>query len=354
MRDGVNLFTAVYTPKDTSRTYPLLMLRTQSGIRPYGADHYHAELGPSPHFGKEGYIFVYQDIRGRWMSEGTFIDLRPHNTNKGPKDVDESSDTYDTIDWLLKNVSNHNGKVGHYGTSYRGWLVAAGMIDAHPALKAASPQAPIVDWFMGDDWHHNGAFFLSHAFFYAPRHGTARPRPVKEPVYAKFDFGTPDGYDFFLRLGPLANVDKKYFKGQNTLWNDLMAHPNYDAFWKARDLRPHLKNIKPALLTVGGWFDAENLFGVLEAHRCFEADRANNTLVMGPWIHGGWNSGKGAALGPVAFGSDTAEFYREKVDAPVRCARVRDRRSVESRNAGRPDCSRSACLNDRHRLGSSR
>lgn len=315
MRDGARLFTAVYTPKDTSQKYPILMIRTQSGIRPYGADQYHADLGPSPLFGKEGYIFVYQDIRGRWMSEGTFINMRPHDPKKGPKDVDESSDTYDTIDWLLKNIQGHNGKVGHYGTSYRGFLVAAGMIDSHPALKAASPQAPIVDWFAGDDWRHNGAFFLAHAFFYAPRHGS-RVGPHKEPNFANFNFPTPDGYDFFLRHGTLANLNASIFKGKNSFWNELMVHCTYDEFWKARNLRPHLKNIKPALLTVGGWFDAENLFGVLEAHRCFEEDRANDTFVMGPWIHGGWNSGTGAALGPVAFGAKTAEFYREKVELP--------------------------------------
>src|SRR2546428_1495811 len=223
MRDGVRLFTAVYHPKDTSQKYPILMIRTQSGLQPYGADQYHANLGPSPHFGKEGYIFVYQDIRGRWMSEGTFINMRPHNPAKGPKDVDESSDTYDTIEWLLKNVPNHNGKVGHYGSSYRGFLVSAGMIDAHPALKAASPQAPIVDWFTGDDWHHNGAFFLAHAFFYAPRHGP-RQVPHMEPHFTNFKFPTPDGYDFFLRLGPLGNIDEKYFKGQNRFWNELMTH----------------------------------------------------------------------------------------------------------------------------------
>lgn len=316
MRDGVRLFTAVYSPKDTSQKYPILMIRTQSGIRPYGADQFPADLGPSPLFGKEGYIFVYQDIRGRWMSEGTFDNMRPHNPRKGAKEVDESSDTFDTIDWLLKKIPNHNGKVGHYGTSYRGWLVAAGMIDAHSALKAASPQAPIIDWFAGDDWHHNGAFFLSHAFFYAPRHGTPRAGPHKEPHFSNFTFPTPDGYDFFLRLGPISNVDAKYFKGQNKFWNELMAHPTYDDFWKARNLRPHLKNIKPAVLTVGGWFDAENLFGVLEAHRCFEEDGANNRLVMGPWIHGGWNNGTGASLGPVSFGTNTAEFYREKVELP--------------------------------------
>ena len=185
MRDGARLYTAVYTPKDTSRKYPILLTRTQSGVEPYGADQYHKTLGPSALFGKEGYIFVYQDIRGRWMSEGTFVRMRPHNPTKGPKDVDESSDTYDTIDWLLKNVVGHNGKVGHYGTSYRGWLVAAGMIDAHPALKAASPQAPVIDTFAGDDWHHNGATFLAHAFFYAHRVGVTSAKPVKEPFYPK-------------------------------------------------------------------------------------------------------------------------------------------------------------------------
>ena len=315
MRDGVNLFTAVYTPNDTSQKYPLLMIRTQSGIRPYGPDQYPNELGPSPLFGKEGYLFVYQDIRGRWASEGTFVNMRPHIPSKSPNDVDESTDTYDTIDWLLKNIKGHNGKVGHYGTSYRGFLVAAGMIDPHPALKAVSPQAPIVDWFAGDDWHHNGAFFLTHAFFYAPRHARS-PHPHKEPHFSNFTFPTPDGYDFFLRLGPLANIDAKYFKGQNHFWTELMTHSTYDDYWQARNLRPHLKKIRPALLTVGGWFDAENLFGVLEAHRCFETDKANEVFVMGPWIHGGWNSGAGSNLGPVQFGANTAEFYREKVELP--------------------------------------
>jgi len=315
-RDGVRLFTAIYAPKDKSRQYPILITRTQSGIQPYGAEQYHANLGPSPLFGKEGYIFVYQDIRGRWMSEGTFVRMRPHNPARGPKDVDESSDTYDTIDWLLKNVQGHNGKVGHYGTSYRGWLVAAGMIDAHPALRAASPQAPVMDTFIGDDWRHNGALFLPHAFYYAHRIGTPRAEPTREPFYPKPNYGTPDGYDFFLRLGSIANIDAKYFKGRNQLWNDLMTHPTYDAFWQARNLRPHLKKIKPALLTVGGWFDAENLFGVLEANRCLEADRANNVLVMGPWIHGGWNSGTGSSLGHLTFGAKTAEFYRDKVELP--------------------------------------
>lgn len=316
MRDGVRLYTAVYTPKDTSRSYPILLARTQSGIRPYGNDQYPRDLGPSPLFGKEGFIFVHQDIRGRWMSEGTYVYQRPHQPAKGPKDVDESSDAYDTINWLLKNVRHHNGKVGYQGASYRGLLAAQAAIDAHPALKAVSPQAPVVDTFIGDDWHHNGAFFLSHAVFYAPRLGTPRPQPIREPNYSPFHFGTPDGYDFYLRLGPRSQIDAKHFHGRNLFWNELTAHPTYDEYWKARNLRPHLTNIKPALLTVGGWFDAENLFGTLEAHRCFQEDKANNFLVMGPWIHGGWNSGPGASLGPVSFNSNTAQYFREAVELP--------------------------------------
>jgi putative CocE/NonD family hydrolase len=316
MRDGIRLYTAVYAPKDASRRYPFLMIRTQSGVLPYGADQYHSSLGPSSLFAKEGYIFVYQDIRGRWASEGTFERMRPHNPNKGPKDVDESSDTYDTIEWLLKNVPGHNGKVGHYGTSYRGFLVAAGMLCGHPALVAASPQAPVMDTFVGDDWRHNGATFLAHAFYYAHRIGTPRPGPTKEQYFAKPEYGMPDGYDFFLRAGSLADLDAQRFKGTNSLWNELMTRPNYDDFWKAHNLRPHLKNIKPALLTVGGWYDAENLFGVLEAQKRFTADKANNVFVMGPWIHGGWNFTPGDALGSVEFGAKTAEHYRKNIELP--------------------------------------
>lgn len=321
MRDGAKLFTAVYAPKDTAQKYPILMIRTQSGVVPYGADQYPNDLGPSPLFGRSGYIFVYQDIRGRWMSEGAFEPTRPHNpAKKGPRDVDESSDTFDTIDWLIKNVPNNNGKAGHYGTSYRGWLVAAGMIDAHPALVAASPQAPIMDKFMGDDWHHNGAFFLPHAFYYIPRTGTPRPEPSQKPFYPVYDLGTPDGYDFFLRLGPLANVDAQYYKGGVPYWNEVLKHGNYDDYWKARNLRPHLQKIKPAVLTVGGWFDAENLFGALEAYKRIAETSPNdkNVFVMGPWIHGGWNmlATDGSYLGQVQFHSKTAEYYREKIEFP--------------------------------------
>jgi putative CocE/NonD family hydrolase len=321
MRDGVRLFTAVYVPKDASRKYPVLMIRTQSGVRPYGPDQYPNDLGPSPLFGKAGYIFVYQDIRGRWASEGTFVNLRPHlPLKRGPADIDESSDTYDTVDWLLKHVPGHNGKVGLWGISYRGFLAAAGTINAHPAVRAASPGAPIMDWFVGDDWHHNGALFLAHAFFYMPLQGKLRPAPFKKQPSPIYEFETQDAYDFYLRLGPLANVDARHFKGTVPFWNEVTRHGTYDDFWKARNLRPHLQDIKPAVLITGGWFDAENLFGALEAHRCLASASPDTThyLVMGPWLHGGWNAGQGdgASLGDVPFHSKTTEFYREKVELP--------------------------------------
>jgi putative CocE/NonD family hydrolase len=318
MRDGKKLFTAVYVPKDTSRKYPMLMTRTPYSVQPYGIDHYRDHLGPSALFAKEGYIFVYQDVRGRWMSEGTFVNMRPHNPDKkGPEDIDESTDTYDTIDWLIQHVPNHNGKVGLTGISYPGFYTAAGMIDAHPALKAASPQAPIVDWFVGDDFHRNGTLWLPHFFNFIANFGKPRPEPTRKgPTH--FEHDTPDGYAFFLRLGPLGNADKKYFKGEVAFWNEVMAHGTYDDFWQARNLRPHLKNIKPAVMTVGGWFDAENLFGALETYRHVEANSpgATNTLVMGPWSHGGWSGGDGEALGNVHFNGKTAEFYRQHIELP--------------------------------------
>jgi len=323
MRDGVRLLTVVYRPKDASQKVPILITRIcgHSNAGPYGDDQYRGDLGPSPLFGKEGYIFVYQDVRGRFMSEGTFVAMRPHMpVKKGRQDIDESTDAYDTIDWLLKNVPGHNSAVGLYGSSLRGFYTAAGMIDAHPALKAASPQAPIMDWFMGDDWHHNGALFLSNAFNYLANFDRPRPRPIARSPYPPFDHGTVDGYDFFMRLGPLANADARYFKGEVAFWTELMKHGSYDAFWQARNLRPHLRNIKPAVLTVGGWFDADNLFGTLECYRQIEASSpgTTNLLVMGPWDHGGWVGSRndGASLGDIPFNAKTAEFYRTKIELP--------------------------------------
>jgi putative CocE/NonD family hydrolase len=321
MRDGKRLFTAVYVPKDAKNgrtTYPILLNRTPYSVRPYGVDQYRPTIGPSSLFIKESYIFAYQDVRGRWMSEGEFVNMRPQLANKGARDVDESTDTYDTIDWLVKKVPGNNGKVGMYGTSYPGFYTAAGMIDAHPALKAASPQAPINDWFMGDDWHHNGALMLPHVFNFMAVFGRPRPQPTKEFNFT-FKHGTPDGYQFFLRMGPLANANAKYFKNDVAFWNEVLRHETYDDFWQARNLRPHLKDIKPAVLTVGGWFDAENLFGALETFKKVEANSPKlryNTLVMGPWRHGGWNGGTGESLGHVRFNAKTSVYFRENIELP--------------------------------------
>lgn len=318
MRDGKKLFTAVYVPKDQSQTWPILLTRTPYSAKPYGADQYRDIPGPTPLFTKAGYIFVIQDVRGRWMSEGEFVNMRPHiPAKKSPNDIDESSDTFDTIDWLLRHVPNHNGKVGQWGISYPGFYTAAGMIDAHPALKAASPQAPVTDWFVGDDWHHNGALILVHMFGFMSRFDHPRPEPTKK-FDAKFDFETPDGYEFFLNLGPLNAAGQKFFKGEAAFWDEAMQHGTYDDFWKARNIRPHLKDIKPAVLTVGGWFDAENLFGALEVYKNLKRNspKTTNMLVMGPWVHGGWNRDDGAKLGNAPFNAKTGEFYREHIELP--------------------------------------
>ena len=317
MRDGVRLFTAVYEPKDTSQRFPMLMMRTPYSVGPYGADEYKSSVGPSEILAREGYIFVYQDVRGRWMSEGEFDNMRPHRGVKsGPRDIDESTDTYDTIEWLTKHVPNHNGRVGQYGISYPGFYAAAGMIDAHPALKAVSPQAPIADWFAGDDWHHNGALQLPHVFNFMVNFGRPRPAPVSEDNRPGFSHGTGDGYDFFLRMGPLRN-SLGYMKDV-AFWHDVMRHEIYDDFWQARNLRPHLKNIKPAVMVVGGWFDAENLYGALEVYNAVERNSpgGSNILVMGPWVHGGWSRGAGDSLGAARFDSKTSEYFREKIEAP--------------------------------------
>jgi putative CocE/NonD family hydrolase len=320
MRDGVKLFTSVYVPKDDSQTYPILLMRTPYSVAPYGVDKYPDTFRLNPAFMKAGYIFVNQDVRGRWMSEGEYVNIRPHTVSRrGDKDIDESTDTYDTIDWLVKNVKGNNGKVGQWGISYPGFYTVCGMIDAHPALKAASPQAPVTEWFIGDDWHHNGAFMLPHAFNFMFGFGKARPEPTRKFGRTPFDHETPDGYKFFLEMGPLKNADKKYYKGEIAFWNEVMQHGSYDDFWKARNVRQHIKNIKPAVLTVGGWFDAENLFGALETFKHAEANnppKAGNHLVMGPWVHGGWNRQDGDKLGDVQFNAKTAEFYRDKIEFP--------------------------------------
>jgi putative CocE/NonD family hydrolase len=317
MRDGVRLFTSVYVPKDASQKVPILMMRTPYSVGPYGADKFRSSLGPSRLFAREGYIFVYQDVRGCFKSEGLFVDMRPHNPKKASTaDTDESTDTYDTVDWLLKHVPGHNGRVGQWGISYPGFYAAAGMIDAHPALKAVSPQAPIADWFF-DDFHHHGALFLPHAFNFLASFGQARPEPtVLRP--ARFDHGTPDGYQFFLELGSLKNVNERYFRDRVVFWNRLVEHPNYDAFWQARNLLPHLRKVAPAVLTVGGWFDAEDLYGTLKTYKAVEEQNpgAFNALVMGPWRHGGWGRGDGDRLGAAHFGAKTSPFYQKAIELP--------------------------------------
>jgi putative CocE/NonD family hydrolase len=317
MRDGVRLFTAIYMPKDTSKKYPILMMRTPYSVSPYGADKYREALAPSHDFEREGYIFALQDVRGRFMSEGQFENMRPHIDDKKSKnDIDESSDTYDTIDWLVKNLPNHNGRVGLWGISYPGFYSSAGMIDAHPALKAVSPQAPIADWFF-DDFHHHGAFFLPHAFNFFAAFGQPRPQPTTKG-HERFKHGTPDGYQFFLDLGPMKNADERYFKGKVAYWNEMMAHPDYDTYWQARNLLPHLQKVAPAVMTVGGWFDAEDLYGACKTYRAIEKQNPGifNIFVMGPWRHGGWNRTDGERLGNIYFGDKTALFYQKNIELP--------------------------------------
>lgn len=318
MRDGVKLHTAVYAPKDLSTNYPIWMMRTPYAVHPYGVDAYMDPRNAMKLYAKEKFIFAWQDVRGRYGSEGQFVHVRPILTAKStPKDIDESTDAWDTIDWLVKHVPNNNGRVGLSGISYPGFYAACGAIDSHPALKAVSPQAPIADWFIGDDWHHNGALYLTHAFRFLSAFEQKLEKPTREPP-RPFDYETPDGYDFYLDLGSLANADAKFFKGKIAYWNELMRHPNYDAFWKERNLRPHLKNIHAAVLTVGGWYDAEDLFGTLEVYRRIEKQNPgiNNALVMGPWAHGQWHEDDGLKLGNVGFRAKTSEYFQQHIELP--------------------------------------
>jgi hypothetical protein len=318
MRDGVKLFTAVYSPTDTSQKYPIMMIRTPYSVRPYGPQNYPESLGPSTLFAKEGFIFVYQDVRGRMMSEGDFKWMTPFKPNKsGPADVDESTDTYDTIDWLIKNVPNNNGRVGIWGISFPGHYTAQAIIAAHPALKCASPQAPMADNWLGDDMHHNGAFFLPHAFNFIAGFGQKRVGPTQN--FGKpFIHGTPDGYKFFLEMGPLSNANEKYLHGEISLWNEWMEHGDYDSYWKAQNVPQHLTHVSPAVMTVGGWFDAEDLYGPLHIYPAIERNNPKtfNILVMGPWCHGCWSRTDGESLGTAHFGSKTGVFYRENIELP--------------------------------------
>ena len=328
MRDGVKLFTSIYTPKDSAQRVPILLNRTPYAVRPYGkdaqgAEQFRATLGPNPLFARETYIFVYQDVRGRWMSEGEFVNARPDIANNSPRQIDESTDTYETIDWLLKNVPNNNGNVGIYGISYPGFYASAGSIDSHPALKACSPQAPVSDWFHGDDMHHNGALFLAQNFAFFSNFGQPRPQPVSTGDYlTQWKSPAPvDGYRYFLELGGLKEVAEEYQKQLGfriSFWDEMMAHPNYDQFWKDRNILPKLKNIKCATMTVGGWYDNEDLFGALRTYQHIERQNPGifNVLVVGPWDHGGWSRSDGDWLGTAYFTQKTGDHYRRNLEIP--------------------------------------
>ena len=326
MRDGTRLFTVVYVPKDVSRRYPFLMERTpySAGVHAddelhYGVDFYPARLGPSAEFQRSGYIFVQQDVRGRYMSEGKWQEMTPHvNPRRARGEGNESEDMHDTVEWLLKNVPNNNGKVGILGISYPGFYTSASIIDSHPAIKAASPQAPVTDLYMNDDSYHGGAFMLAANFdFYAAFVEAQNPTPLPKS-WSNFDYGTPDGYDFFLSHLTLSNITDTMTASQRALLMPTIANWTYNDFWKTRNIAPHLKNIKAAVLTVGGWYDAEDLQGPLTT---YHAIKRNNPaiysgLVMGPWSHGAWRRYDGQSLGSVQFGARTGEYFRKNIEFP--------------------------------------
>ncbi|HWZ16347.1 MAG TPA: CocE/NonD family hydrolase [Mucilaginibacter sp.] len=316
MRDGKKLFTSVYVPKDQSKKYPIMMDRTPYSVAPYGADKYRTNLGPSPLFLHDGYIFVYQDVRGRWMSEGMFEEMTPekeiHKTNN---DVDEGTDTYDTIDWLIKNIPNNSGKVGVWGISYPGFYTTASLLSRHPALVAASPQAPMADLYR-DDAFHNGAFMLAANFGFYPGFTNRQDDKPTQRRGSRFDYGTQDGYAFYLNMGPVKNSNDKYYKDTIQLWNEMLDHPNYDQHWKDRNVLYHLHDIKTAVLVTGGWYDAEDMYGAINTYKTLARNNPATPVyfTMGPWVHGGWARGPGDHLGDVDFGEPTGPFYREKIE----------------------------------------
>lgn len=326
MRDGKKLFTAIYTPKNQKEKYPILMNRTPYGVKPYGTDKsaYKDDLGPGVRLMRDLYIFVYQDVRGKYMSEGDFINMTPHGNP-----INESKDTFDTIEWLLANIDNHNGKVGQWGISYPGFYTAAGMIDTHPALVAASPQAPIADWFF-DDFHHHGAFFYPHAFNFMSSFDQPRSGPTQKPN-ERFVHGTKNGYEFFKGITPIKKANELYIGDSLAYWNQMLAHPNYDKFWQDQNILPHLKNINCAVLTIGGWFDAEDLYGPLTIYQSVEENNPKifNALVMGPWGHGGWKRTTGESMGDVYFGGKTSDYYANEIIYPFFTYHLRGKGSAD-------------------------
>src|SRR6185436_8879149 len=306
-RDGVRLHTVIYSYRSGGQL-PFLLLRT-----PYGIDDWPASAfsGYLKELADEGYIFVFQDIRGRFKSEGQFVMSRPPRDMRDPKSIDESTDTYDTIEWLLKNVPNNNGRVGVLGISYGGWLTVMAMLDPHPAVKAISPQASPADMFLGDDFHHNGAFRLSYGFEYVAMMESSN-------VNSDFNFDRFDTYEWYLRLGPLSNANKSYFHGKLPTWNDFVAHPNYDQFWQKQAFAPYLNKVTVPTLNVAGWWDQEDFYGAMKIYELLERhdSKSMNHLVVGPWNHGGWANGEGAKLGKIEFGTSASKYFRERIQAP--------------------------------------
>src|SRR6185437_7606812 len=315
MRDGKRLCTEIYIPKDHTQNYPFLMERTPYSAGPYVDTLYRGGLGPNSRLMHDGYIFVYQDVRGRFMSEGDFEEMSPaKDQHKTKQETDESTDTWDTIEWLLKHVKNNNGRVGLWGISYPGFFASASLPDAHPAIKAVSPQAPVTDEFIGDDANHNGAFFLLDNFDFDNFFDVPRPTPVKSYGRDLFHAEIHDAYRFFLDLGPLRNTNNaEYFNNQGKIWNEYLAHSTYDSYWQARNIRTHLRNIKPAVLVVGGWFDAEDMFGSLRTYEAIEKQSTpnDNHLIMGPWTHGGWAAKTWTKFGALDFQQNVNDYYHE-------------------------------------------
>ncbi|MGV0924354.1 CocE/NonD family hydrolase [Empedobacter tilapiae] len=319
MRDGTKLFTAIYMPKDQTKKYPVLLNRTPYTVAPYGANEYKKSLGNFPAEMREGFIFVYQDVRGKWMSEGEFEDVRPVNKTKNKKAIDESTDTYDTLEWLAKNMKNYNQKAGIYGISYPGFYSTMSLVNSHPTLKAVSPQAPVTNWFLGDDFHHNGVLFLNDSFKFMSSFGVKRPQPITPDKGPKsLEYPIKDNYRFYLQGGSVKELKDKYFQNNIKFYNDLFAHPDYDQFWQDRNPLPHLTNVKPAVMTVGGFFDAEDVYGAFETYKAIEKQNPNatNILVAGPWFHGGWVRSKADTFGDMQFGTPTGEYYQQQIELP--------------------------------------
>ncbi len=335
MRDGVELFTIVYTPKKRDEELPILLYRTPYSIAPYGLDEYREVLGPSPEFDRDGYIFAFQDVRGKFKSEGEFAVIRPLAPKpKGVTDTDESTDNFDIIEWLLANIEGNNGRVGQWGISYSGWQALMGMVDAHPALVASSPQASPSDMFIGDDWHHNGAFRIMYAFSWLSRNARRRDTPTEERA-GPFDYGTPSGYDFFLEAGAASRIDDLYFRGDVLAWNDFMEHDTYDYYWQRQNALQHLGDIDHAILNVAGWFDTEDFYGPMSIYQTIEEENPGieNTLAAGPWLHGGWRSMEGDHLGCVEFDSKTSLYFQREVQFPFFQHHLKDKGDWEASEA---------------------